>query len=371
MKALFRTAAAFMLAALAACATGMKPPSSDRAATVTYVMNAVQSVHAAAGQGDHSKTAQLAQLLPTVKAVIAANPDDIISLAASDYQGEIAVALNGERTRQGLPLDPQLTADAMAGFGKVVGAKQDAPQWQVTYGNAAYRMGSAAYLAGDYDTARRTFQTCATELRHPGCVNSLADILLKGSPPSGEDLATALRLFKDTATTGINGTCAGSFSAGTVAAFIHFKVTPTATGNALGWLAAARALAQQAKAMTGGNTDCHAPIVDVDEYLMRADDGDLRPALLEGVARDAKRSSDRALAEYLIGRIDETELARRLEEPRLLPYERCDIEFSLLWNANRVGDQGTARRHFAALQALPPLTCLQERVFSRTMGYLP
>jgi hypothetical protein len=368
MKPILRIALAATLTMPAACATGPNSPSGERAATVTRAVDQLHAAQADAGKGDSSKLAQLAALLPALQAVIDTDPNDDASTAAYYYRGEIAFAINSDRYRQGSPLDPQMTAVAWDGFGKVYTGQRVAPAWHVDYGNAAFRMGNTAYIAGDYDAARHSFEICA-ELGHAGCINSLADLLLRGSPPGDSDLAASFQLFRSTAATGTSGTCAGSFSAGTVAEFIHFKVTPEATGNALDRLTQARDLAKQAETIVGHRNACHAPINDIWEYLMRADDGEVKPAILEAVMLNADEPMDRALAEHLLGRIDETELARRLESPQLAPSQRCDIEFALLWNASRLGDRNSARRHFAALAALPPLTCLQERVFARNLGY--
>jgi hypothetical protein len=356
-------ASVLVLAVLTGCAT------TGPSASLRQVADQVEAARAAAGKKDFSKIPPLAASVPTLNSVIAANSDGSLAAATHYYRAEIASLTNSQNFRAGLPADPALTQEAVTEYGKTLLYGQNMPEWKIYLPDVAYRRGTAANTGGLFDLALESFRLCAAA-GHGGCMNALAVLLLRGTP-SNQNVTESFHAFRAAAATGIIATCAGSFSAEDVALFIHFKVVSEPAGNEFDWVNQARNLASAAQQRTGFIDPCHGASIGLDEFQMRADEGDRQPAILEAVIRDSPDAPDRIIAEYMLGRLDEAALQTRLSGEELSPSNTCDVEFSLLWNDSRLGQKTAAQKHYSALLKSPPLGCPKQVLFARKLGFTP
>jgi TPR repeat protein len=249
MTRLSTIASAFAFAALAGCAT------TGPSGSLRQVADQVEAARTASGNKDFSKIPPLAASVPTLDAIIAAKSDESLTAAAHYYRGEIASLTNQQNFRERHAFDPALAQEAVTEYGDTLIYGRNMPEWRIYLPDVAYRRGSAAYVGGFFDAALESYRLCAAA-GHGGCMNSVAVILMRGTP-NDQNLTEAFNAFRAAVTTGSTATCAGSFSAESAALFIHFKVVNAPAGDEYDWVNQARHLANAAQQQTGFSDPCH------------------------------------------------------------------------------------------------------------------
>ena len=253
-----------------------EPPQARRAFVapaysdnIAVVIADIQSADARARDGDASGIRALPHNIEVLTRAIdggAVQGNALISLRYS--RGVARQLLNRYNDIIGLPIDKAMAEAAVADFLAVAEASGSDDSASGVKANAIYFAGSVtdAHL-GDTPKAYEYYRQCA-EMKQAGCQNVMATALLTGRDGIARDLNASLALHKEVYETGTTYTCAGSFSARSIAFITHFTNAKLDDRMGLDWLRRGAGLADQVKARSGGMDICNSAGYRVDEYMM-------------------------------------------------------------------------------------------------------
>lgn len=315
------------------------PAYSDNLAVV---IADVQSADARARDGDASGIRALPHNIEVLTRAIdggAVQGDALNSLRYT--RGVARQLLNRYNEIIGLPIDRAMAEAAVADFLAVADATRDDNSASGLRANAIYFAGNVtgAHL-GDNPKANEYYRQCAA-MKQAGCQNVMAAALLTGQDGVAQDLNASLALHKEVYDTGITYTCAGTYSARSIAFITHFTNAKLDDRSGLDWLRRAIGLSDQVKARAGGMDMCNGAGLRIDEYMMRLEAGQKDEGLV-----DFLRSEDALLrpfaADYLLGKSNDrvflSEL-RKLDDVSL----QCSYAFFGAWKASINGNKSAAR----------------------------
>jgi tetratricopeptide (TPR) repeat protein len=343
---------------LIGCAASSAPRDEWRAA-VTHILATQAGIQA----GDTSGAAGLAGDIDVLSRFIErGGVRDAALASAYYYRAEARVAQNSARRAKREKLDAPAARAALADFDKAIALNPD----PLTVADAEYQAGGVANWLGDLPLAFSYWRRCA-ELDHAGCLNVLAYAKLSGFGGEQIDVEQSLELNKKVFKTGIAYTCAGAVSALMIATTIHFS-NGGGDAEALTWLGRAYGLLDELAAAHNGADICGRSSYQIAEFLIRLGQGERRATLIEQARDHARGAYIKAIAQYMLGSIDDAALREVLasESPKM---EACDAHFDALWYLELSKRHDKAQEHFDAMARLGTTACGVNLFFARRLGY--
>lgn len=264
-----------------------------------------------------------------------------------------------------LPFDREMAEGALADFLAVAEAAGDDSSRVPMKANAIFSAAQVtAGVLGDRPKGYEYFRQCAA-MKQAGCQNVMAVAMLTGTEGIPRDINGALAMHKEVYDTGIGYTCAGSYSARSIAFIVHFTDASLDDRSGLDWLRRASGLADQVKARAGGLDVCNTLSYRIDEYLMRLEAGQREDELLSPL-----QGSDSPLRpvvlDYLLGKASDT--AYTAELGKMDAPSRCGYAFLGLWKSSIDGNAGAARSYRSILAEKPDeLACASNLVYAERL----
>jgi len=287
-------------------------------------------------------------------------------MVARHYRGQARYLLSSLNQALGFPADRQMAGAALADFEAVANAPGQENE-ELRRDSLYY----AGYVVMNelHDPARSVayFQRCS-DMKQAGCQAVIASAKIGGSLGVRKDLPGAVMLHQEAYATGLDYGCSGSYSAYSLARVTHFTGTRVDDRSALDWLRRAYRLADQAKVRAEISDYCGGNFMSAYEYVLRLEEGEKRPALLEQVVaglEDAEIPKPmRLMTTYLGGRSDYKAYRESLGEVRDA-QSRCEYAFVGLWYA-AVSNQMTAARSFREIlqQEASDTTCAENLTYA-------
>jgi hypothetical protein len=293
----------------------------------------IQKIDRAFVRDEATDARELEAPVAALSKIIDEAPFNESGMAVARYwRGRATELANWLRLRERRPADPDLARQTLADYEWVIGFGRDNSAAGLSIANTLYRAGRVQYsFLGLFGEAYGHWQRCA-RLEHAGCVNLIATAKLTGEGKVALDVAGSVELHKKVYETGTDYTCAGSFSALAIAEAIYFGGLKDVTVTALDWLQRANGLLAQVDKEKGADNICGRPRFLVAEYLMRLDAGENRPALLEMKQISLADADEKAMLDYLAGKIDEPAF-RRLALSEKSRDGACRMLFTAYWLA--------------------------------------
>ena len=302
------------------------------------------------------------------KALEKRNADKVCTIYMHYYRARARKALVGvDHYANHKPFDEAAAREAIQEFDQTISlidAKGD-PSQSIVKSNARYAAGLIAYnFLKDGAQAYRYWSACADE-GHAGCINCMAWGYTTGDAGLPVDLDKAVEFHKRVAATGIQYTCAGAYSAESIALLIALAGVNAPGERAEDWTNRALSLLDELDKFdqtSPARNLCHREMLLVDIYLMNLAKGTKRPELLSqavslpGSARTAPAIS------YLQSRITDTDYLAQinaLDTPDL----QCSLAFYGLWLAEIRGNRTHANPYNRIIQQTQ--ACRTERVLTR------
>lgn len=264
------------------------------------------------------------------------------------YRGVARQSLNAENLERDLPVDRQVAEGAVSDFRTVLAGLAEDPEKLKFRSNVLYRLGQVTSMQLKDDVqAYRYFRECS-DMKHAACQNVMAEAMLTGDDGVEQDIKGALALHKAVYETGLTYTCAGSFSARTIAMIVHFTGERLDDRTGLDWLRRSSSLADQVRSLSDGVDVCSGDYRRVEEYLMRLDAGDRQESLIADFRKpnDVLQSD---AAKYLLGDMDEKTYLSGLKSIKDTGA-KCSYAFLGVWKSSAQGNKDAAREYRAIME---------------------
>ncbi|MBO6634146.1 hypothetical protein [Parvibaculum sp.] len=360
--------AVLLLTSLQACepprrvaATGVNPGvTSDNLAVV---IADIQSAEARAREGDASGIRSLPHNIDVLtRAIEGGTVEGDALLTLRHYRAFARQMLNRFNDLMDLPVDRPVAEAAVADYLAIAEAAGDDPAKQKLKAHAIYGAGQVtATQLGNEVQGYRYFRQCS-DMKQAGCQNVVAYAMIYGHAGIEQDLNGALALHKAVYDTGITYTCAGSFSARSIAYIVHFTDARLDGRTGLDWLRRSMTLADQVKSQANGVDLCAGESVRVDEYLMRLQAGERQDSLISGYLEENEVLPP-VVAQYLLGKIGDATFTKELRKMDR-PSARCAYAFIGAWKSSIERKAASVRTYSSMLKELPDETsCASNIVF--------
>ena len=283
------------------------------------------------------------------------------------WRGEARRLLNESRQQNKQPIDLDLARAALADYDVVIANGIGVKVFDVAVSGAAYSAGTVAFnMMKAVPLAYSYFDKCA-EQNHMGCINVMASAKLTGHGGQEIDIPRSIELHQKVYETGTRFSCAGAFSARSIALIEYFNDVKRGPDDPLVWFTRAYSLLDSLGSELRTENPCRRTVFEIYEYLMRLSRDERKPELLE---RAVNRSTDgeptRTVAQFLRGEMDEaavTKIAGSVKHP----YERCAIHFSMVWYGKLKSDEALVQRHHRMLLDNGE-NCPDEMAYSKKYG---
>lgn len=340
------------------------PAYSDNLAVV---IADIQSADARARNGDASGIRALPHNIGVLTRAIeggSVQGDALVSLRYS--RGVARQLLNRYNEIIGLPIDRAMAEAAVADFLAVADASRDDNSAGGLKAEAIYFAGSVTDgQLGNVAKAYEYYRQCAA-MKQAGCQNVMATAYLTGQDGITRDLNASLALHKEVYDTGTTYSCAGSFSARSIAFITHFTNVKLDDRTGLDWLRRGASLADQVKTRSGGTDMCNSVGFRVDEYMMRLEAGQKDEGLISFLQGDDSTLRP-FVTDYLLGksndRIFSAEL-RKIDNASL----QCSYAFLGTWKASIDRNKSAARDfHGIILRDREDIVCAIYSVYSERL----
>lgn len=347
-------ARAFLVAALLPLAASAQSLGDIQQAATT-----ISNMHVDVGRGDMRQV----DVAPSMKVLDAAIEKRGITpggMATVHYYRAIgAMVTNQVRRSAGQPVDPKLSAQALADLEAVLAFGRDLPDASVSMANAAYYAGAISRIDNQDD--RRAYgywQRCAS-LGHAGCQGIMARAYVGGSEGIAPDLQRAVSEHMKVFKTGTAYTCAGVQSGLEMSRIAYFGGVRADNADEREWIRRTYTLQGSVADEKQNRNACEPARIAVSEYLMLLGAGQSRPELLRNAASRAGSSDQKLIAEYLLGRVGEDSYRRAIS---MSPDKEraCEMHFAALWRAEISKDMPLAGEHRKQMGALGGGVCRSE-----------
>jgi hypothetical protein len=115
---------------------------------------------------------------------------------------------------------------------------------------------------------------------------------------------------------------------------------------------------------------CGRSSYQIAEFLIRLGQGERRATLIEQARDHARGAYIKAIAQYMLGSIDDAAL-REVLASGSQKMEACDAHFDALWYLELSKRHDKAQEHFDAMAGVGTATCGAYLFFARSFGYPP
>ncbi|WP_339830590.1 hypothetical protein [uncultured Parvibaculum sp.] len=367
--------ALFMSAVLAAC--GAQPPRQNvsgaassgvsPSSNLAAVMASIDDAGDKAAQGDLSAARALPYNIAVLTRAINGQEVDAEGILLLRYYRAVASQLLSYLNQAlGLPADRQLAAAALADYEIVLKAAGDDGRGDLRR-NAM--LGAAQVLLGHLDDEARAysyFRQCA-ELKHGACMSVIAEAKTRGAGGFSVDLNEAVALHAEVYRTGSDFGCAGSYSAHAVARIVHFRNVRPDEDDQFAWIRKAYRLSDQVKVRSKGQDLCSGAFIQINEFMMRLENGERRAALLYQVRDESEWTgeAERLLIGYLLGEVQDQQFRSQVVAIKN-PDIRCEYAFLGLWKSAIARQTSMARSYRELMQGTQRAgACGENLLFAR------
>lgn len=372
--------ALFVAAALAACGgprqasygsgTSGGGSSGDR---LSSNLAAVVSDVATAAQNGASGNISGARTLPhdigvLTRAIDSGTVDADGVILLRFYRALARQTLNALNESLTLPVDRNMAEAALADYEIVAAVSDEKEDLREMKRSAIYGAGQVLInFLNNEPRAYNFFARCA-EMKHAGCLNVMAEAKTIGVAGIKPDLKEAVALHVEVYQTGTDYTCAGVFSAYSIARIVHFTDVRPDANDEFVWIRKVYRLLDQIKVNNQGREPCGNFAFQVGEYLMRLEGGENRPdPIREVLMKEELSETERVMIRYLLDEADDREFqAKVLDKKR--DSVRCDYAFLGLWKS-AISKRMEAVRNYHRLMegGKGDDSCAQNLLFARKL----
>jgi hypothetical protein len=283
--------------------------------------------------------------LRALSTVIPAGTD--MSVAAHYYIARADAATNRYNILSHSDIDAAKAKEAADNYAIVIAYGKDIPLWGIKTSEVLYIAGSNAFnYTKSYKQAFDYWHACS-DLGHGGCMNNVAGELSKRPDATDSDKEKAFGLYEKISLMGIQFRCGALYSAVDAAQMIHFHEVTRPAGDEFKFLGRARDDFTTLQKREGTADPCTGSMLILNEYMMHADNRDLRPALLDEIILLPADEHIRQIAEYLHG--DKNQVATNAQTQADAAPD-CSTDFYMLWRSIQLGAHQTAAQLLSKLQ---------------------
>ena len=342
----------------------MVPPVADMASVFVAIDRAAERV----ARGDAGLSGELARHAETLTEFL--RKGDLTGpqrFVATYYRGLARFEINASQFDKGEAIDTSAARQALADFDYVIdnagriGAK---PEF---VGNVEYRAGSIAFNFLNEIPLGYTYWNKCAELDHAGCLNIMADARLAGAGGQPQDIPQALDLHTRIFNTGTRYTCAGAYSALSIANIVYFTGVRRPGDDEIEWMARSNDLLDQLQAK-GRKDPCQRGQFEIAEFLLRLSRGDREETILRKALDRADDPASQSVAQYFLGTIDAAAFRIAVKSVGR-EYDRCRAYFAALWYAALANDQTLARAYYDLMKEIKPDKCESEPIYAKKFGF--
>jgi hypothetical protein len=345
-----------------------RPSWADLASDMQSAVDAVDAAIEKVRQDDPAAVDELRNGEAALSSLIdAGGLNDLGRSVAYYYRAKARQYLNSAREMKDDKPDMSLAREALADFDRVIAAGIDDEGWGVDVSDALYSAGSIAYnqmkstpMAYDY------WLRCAKRDYVP-CLNIMANARLTGKGGQKIDVREALKYHEKVFDSGTDYTCAGSFSAFSIAKINYFLGVRRPGDDEIVWLDKAAALADKVMASSKGRTTCGRDSHRIFKFLMLLSRGQRRDDILQPDFEQAKGRYDRTVAEFLTGKLNEAAY-RKWANSLSDADSRCEFHFFGLWHAEIAKNKTLAREYHRLLLEDGREACADELGYAKKYG---
>ncbi len=282
------------------------------------------------------------------------------------YRGHAFRLMNAVREHDGEQIDLPAAHAALADYDKVVAGGSDGYLHGVTVANAQYWAGVVErdYLHSDAK-ANSYWQNCAL-LSHAGCMHAMADAWLTGSGGQKVDINQALQLNSWAFSMGVQGECASSSSARSIAKIIHFTGVRRPGDDELAWIKRSYGLMDQLESARRDPDVCNRPGAEIEEFLYLLERGQRKKSILDDAEnrRHADSTVTAAVIQLLSRTSDEKAFQASVDASKSKDAQ-CSAYFYALWYSEISKKPAAAENYYRRLTQIESSPCATELVYAR------
>ncbi len=299
-----------------------------------------------------------------------ANLNKTDETVARYYRGIALEEMNVVRDRQGLAIDLSAAKEALADFDNVIATGADIPSWGVVIASVEYFAGGIAANQVRSDTLAFSYWEKCAEKGHAGCLNIVADAHITGEGGEKVDFEQALDIHHKLFQTGVRYSCAGAYSARSVANIAYFMGVGRPGDDELEWVSKSYELSDRVEANAAKKDACDGSDARIEEFLYRLSRGERRDNLLrEAWERlDEESITTKATIEYLSGSKDEKDFEAQVESSKS-ERSQCSAYFEGMWYAEVTKKHALARKYYQRLLDTGQKHCRLEIVYAEKFKF--
>jgi tetratricopeptide (TPR) repeat protein len=299
-----------------------------------------------------------------------ANLNKTDETVARYYRGIAREEMNVIRDRQGLAIDLSAAKEALADFDKVIATGSDIPSWGVAIASVEYFAGGIAANQVRSDSVAFSYWEKCAEKGHAGCLNIVADAHITGEGGEKVDFGQALDIHHKLFQTGVRYSCAGAYSARSVANIAYFTGVRRPGDDELEWVSKSYELSDRVEASAAKKDACDGSDARIEEFLYRLSRGERRDNLLRQALErlDEESITTKATIEYLSGSTDEKDFETQVESSKS-ERSQCSAYFEGMWYAEVTKKHALARKYYQRLLDTGQKHCRLEIVYAEKFKF--
>jgi tetratricopeptide (TPR) repeat protein len=299
-----------------------------------------------------------------------ANLNKTDETVARYYRGIAREEMNVVRDRQGLAIDLSAAQEALADFDKVIATGSDIPSWGVVIASVEYFAGGIAANQVRSDSVAFSYWEKCAEKGHAGCLNIVADAHITGEGGEKVDFGQALDIHHKLFQTGVRYSCAGAYSARSIANLAYFTGVRRPGDDELAWVSKSYDLSDRVEAGAAKKNACDGADARIEEFLYRLNRGEQRDDLLRQALErlDEESITTKATIEYLSGSTDEKDFEAQVESSKS-ERAQCSAYFEGMWYAEVTKNHALARKYYQRLLDTGQKHCRLEMVYAEKFKF--
>ena len=293
------------------------------------------------------------------------DPDTVLVLKGYRAQaGQIIVNLG---LAMGLPTDKELATAAIADYQAIIDAPDGDEVRRAMKLHAMYGIASLKLVAFEDETGGyRQMKQCA-DLGYPSCMYMVAEAMVAGVEGIAANPRAALDLHTKVYDEAYDDPCIRSESAASNARISYFMGIKAENRSGLDWLRRARRVADEAKVRASNVDICGGSHLQIDEYLMRLEEGDRQLSLVRDLPKeDPSSTMTGVLVGYLMDEEEDKDAFKKAVGAVKNPYMKCEYAFLGLWKAGASKRSSDVQAYWSLMQpGKDGNACAQKLLFAR------
>lgn len=314
----------------------------------------------------------LTQDIQVLGSVIDRSKAITVDVVVARFNRAMALAMiNATREHDGEPMDIAAARKARVDLDKIINGPSLAfsKTQAVTIAEAEYWAGSITRnQLHDEKGAYTYWEKCASDT-HAGCMNILAVARVTGVAGQKVDLNQALELLTGVYNTGTRYTCAGAYSALSIAEINYFMGVRRPGDDDLGWVHKAHALWDRVEADGEHGDVCNRGENEIEEFLLQLSHGHRDDNILQDALSrlDDDSRSTKAVIQYISGAIDEPAFLAAVQADKS-PDLRCSAYFDIAWYAKLHSEDVLSRRYYQRMVEIGQFHCGEDLAFAAKLN---